>query len=99
PKALADMINTATGRCWPSEVNNPVPGIVENAPAGRDYQPGFGTTLMLKDLDLALQAAAEANIIPQLGAHAKELYAATQGDEKCKDRDFSVVYRYIGGKE
>ncbi|RMY20813.1 hypothetical protein D0867_03729 [Hortaea werneckii] len=99
PKALADMINTATGRCWPSEVNNPVPGVVDNAPAGRDYQPGFGTTLMLKDLDLALQAAAEANIIPQLGAHAKDLYKATQGDEKCKDRDFSVVYRYIGGKE
>ena len=99
PHELAEMINTATGRCWPSEVNNPVPGVVENAPAARDYKPGFGTNLMLKDLNLALQAATEANIVPRLGGHAKDLYTAVSEDEKCKDRDFSVVYRYIGGSE
>lgn len=99
PKTLADMINTATGKCWPSEVNNPVPGVSENAPASRDYKGGFGVRLMLKDLNLALQAGAEAEIIPHLGQYAKEIYAATAADERCKDRDFSVVYRYIGGKE
>ncbi|KAL2025771.1 hypothetical protein VTO58DRAFT_102954, partial [Aureobasidium pullulans] len=31
--ALADMINTSTGKCWPSEVNNPVPGVLPDAPA------------------------------------------------------------------
>lgn len=99
PTTLADMINTATGKCWPSEVNNPVPGVIAGAPASRDYQGGFGTKLMLKDLNLALQTAAEADIIPQLGAYAKEIYTAVEADEKCKGRDFSVVYRYIGGKE
>ncbi|KAK1061380.1 hypothetical protein LTR12_002014 [Friedmanniomyces endolithicus] len=98
-KTLAEMINTATGKCWPSEVNNPVPGVCESAPAGRDYKGGFGTRLMLKDLKLALQAADEAGIVPQLGGHAREIYAAVAADEKCADRDFSVVYRYIGGKE
>jgi 3-hydroxyisobutyrate/3-hydroxypropionate dehydrogenase len=96
---LADMINSATGRCWPSEANNPVPGVISGAPASRDYQGGFGTKLMLKDLRLALQAATEADIVPRLGAYAKEIYTAVAADEKCKDRDFSVVYRYIGGKE
>lgn len=99
PRTLADMINTATGKCWPSEINNPVPGVVEGAPAGKDYQGGFGTGLMLKDLNLALKAAAEADIIPRLGPYAKEIYAATSTNEQCKDRDFSVVYRYFGGKE
>ena len=92
-KTLADMINTATGKCWPSEVNNPVPGVVENSPASRDYKPGFGTPLMIKDLRLALQGAAEAGAMPPLGAHAQEIYNAVQADENCKDRDFSVVYR------
>ncbi|KAK5121533.1 hypothetical protein LTR85_005366 [Meristemomyces frigidus] len=99
PKTLSDMINTATGKCWPSEVNNPVPGVVENSPASKDYKGGFGTTLMLKDLKLALQALVESDIEPMLGGYAKEIYAAAAADEKCKDRDFSVVYRYIGGKE
>ena len=95
PKTLSDMINTATGKCWPSDVNNPVPGVVENSPASKDYKPGFGTALMLKDLKLALQAAADANITTQLGEHARDIYAAVAEDEKCKDRDFSVVYRYV----
>ncbi|KAK3068475.1 hypothetical protein LTR53_013911 [Teratosphaeriaceae sp. CCFEE 6253] len=99
PKTLAEMINTATGKCWPSEVNNPVPGVNESAPASKDYKGGFGTRLMLKDLKLALQASVEADIVPYLGEHAKEIYAAAAAEETCKDRDFSVVYRYIGGKE
>ena len=98
-KVLADMINSATGKCWPSEANNPVPGVVPNAPASKDYEGGFGTALMLKDLGLALSACAQADIVPQLGAYAKEIYQSTVNDEKCKGRDFSVVYRYIGGQE
>ncbi|KAK8119199.1 uncharacterized protein PG998_003825 [Apiospora kogelbergensis] len=35
PKALANVINVSTGKCWPSEVNNPVKGVVEERrPAG-----------------------------------------------------------------
>lgn len=97
PKALADMINTATGRCWPSEVNNPVPGVVEGSPASKGYEGGFGSALMLKDLKLALEASTQAGIVPQLGVHAKDIYAAVEGDEDLKGKDFSVVYRYIGG--
>lgn len=99
PSKLADMINTATGKCWPSEVNNPVPGVIAGAPASNNYEGGFGTSLMLKDLKLALQAAAEADLVPQLGAYAKEIYTAVDASEDCKGKDFSVVYRYIGGKE
>lgn len=99
PAVLSDMINTATGKCWPSEKNNPVPGVNAKAPSSNGYQGGFGTALMLKDLKLALKSAAEADIVPQLGAYAKEIYTAVEGDARCKGKDFSVVYRYIGGKE
>lgn len=98
PKTLADMINSATGKCWPSETNNPVPGVIPDAPSSREYAGGFGTGLMLKDLKLALQAASETGIKAQLGDYAKDIYAAVHADERYKGKDFSVVYKYIGGK-
>lgn len=99
PKALAGMINTATGKCWPSEVNNPVPGVIETSPASRGYEGGFGIALANKDLKLALKAAAEADVKLAFGEPARALYDAVEKDENCKGRDFSVVYRYLGGKE
>lgn len=95
PTTLADMINTATGKCWPSEVNNPVPGVVKESPASKGYEGGFGTTLMLKDLKLALQACTEAGYLPEMGPYAKEIYTAVAGNEEYKSKDFSVVYKYI----
>ncbi|CAN8102510.1 unnamed protein product [Discula destructiva] len=99
PKVLAGVINVSTGRCWPSEVNNPVKGVVEKAPANRDYGGGFGISLMRKDLNLAIVAAQEAGATLELASSAKGLYEAAEKDESCKGRDFSVIYRYIGGKE
>lgn len=99
PAVLARVLNASTGRCWPSEVNNPVPGVVAAAPAGRDYAGGFGIALMNKDLRLAMVAADEAGARLPLADAARALYEAAEKDERCKGRDFSVVYRYIGGKE
>jgi 3-hydroxyisobutyrate dehydrogenase-like beta-hydroxyacid dehydrogenase len=98
-KVLANLLNVSTGRCWPSEINNPVKGVVEGAPAGRDYAGGFGIGLMKKDLGLAVKAAEEAGAKLELGGRALEVYESAAGDERCKGRDFSVVYRYLGGKE
>ncbi len=99
PKVLAGVVNVSTGRCWPTEVNNPVPGVVETAPAGRDYRGGFGIGLMRKDLVLAIVAASEAGARLELAAKAREVYEGADQDERCKGRDFSVVYRFIDGKE
>lgn len=99
PKALAGMINISTGKCWPSEVNNPVPGVIEGAPASRGYEGGFGVTLANKDLKLAIKAAKEAKIKLALADTAQAFYDEVEQAENCKGRDFSVVYRYLGGKE
>ena len=99
PKALAGVINVSTGKCWPSEVNNPVAGVVETAPANRDYSGGFGISLMKKDLKLAIVAAQEAGAKLELADRAREVYESAEQLDNCKGRDFSVVYRYLGGKE
>ncbi|CAK7274681.1 hypothetical protein SEPCBS57363_006287 [Sporothrix epigloea] len=99
PAVLANVINVSTGKCWPSEINNPVPGVIPAAPANRDYAGGFGIALMRKDLKLAIEAAKEAGAKLVLAESAKNLYETASQDEACKGRDFSVVYRYLGGKE
>ena len=40
-KALTDMISHSTGRCWPVEVNNPVPGVVEDYAGVKRLQTGL----------------------------------------------------------
>ncbi|KAI9836631.1 MAG: hypothetical protein M1819_001265 [Sarea resinae] len=97
PKALGAMINVCTGRSWSSEVNNPVPGVLEGSPASRGYEGGFGVSLMKKDLNLAIAAAAEADVRLELAEVARLVYEAVEKDEQCKGKDFSVVYRYLGG--
>ncbi|KAH8885536.1 3-hydroxyisobutyrate dehydrogenase [Thozetella sp. PMI_491] len=99
PKTLAGVINVSTGKCWPSETNNPVPGVIETAPASREYAGGFGISLMRKDLNLAIVAAQEAGARLELADRAKEVYETAETQDACKGKDFSVVYRYIGGKE
>ncbi|CAK7264009.1 hypothetical protein SEPCBS119000_000781 [Sporothrix epigloea] len=99
PKVLANVINVSTGKCWPSEINNPAPGVVPAAPASRDYAGGFGIALMRKDLKLAIEAAREAGAKLALAESAQNLYETAAQDEACRGRDFSVVYRHLGGKE
>lgn len=54
PKVLAGVINSSTGKCWASEINNPVKQALEikqgqlGAPCERDYDGGFSASLMLK---------------------------------------------------
>ncbi|KAG8628117.1 hypothetical protein KVT40_003990 [Elsinoe batatas] len=98
-KALADMINISTGKCWPSEINNPVPGVVETAPASREYVGGFGTALMNKDLRLAMQAAEEHGVEPRLGPMAQEIYSSVEASPQLKGKDFSVVYKWLAGQK
>ncbi|CAI6332502.1 unnamed protein product [Periconia digitata] len=99
PKALAGMINISTGKCWPSEINNPVPGVIEGSPASRGYEGGFGVALANKDLKLAIKSAKDSNVKLALADEAQALYDKVEQAENCKGRDFSVVYRYLGGKE
>ncbi|GME36499.1 3-hydroxyisobutyrate dehydrogenase-related conserved site [Neofusicoccum parvum] len=79
------------GRCWGSEVNDPVSGAVEGSPAGRGYQGGFAVGLMKKDMDLAMEGAREFGIDVTLGKVAAELYDVVAEHPGCRGRDFSVV--------
>lgn len=53
---LKTIIAASSGNSWALEKYHPLPGVVETSPASNDYAPGFATTLMSKDLGLALSA-------------------------------------------
>jgi 3-hydroxyisobutyrate dehydrogenase len=74
-KVLSQMMAVSTGRSWATEICNPWPGVLENAPASRGYSGGFGNDLMLKDLGLAAEAAMSVGASIPLGELARNLYA------------------------
>lgn len=94
PKVLSGVLNTSTGRCWSSEVYNPVPGVVEGVPSGRGYTGGFGTALMEKDLVLANDAARSVKARLPLGAAAMQLYGL-MSEHGYGQKDFSSVFEFI----
>ncbi|KAH8108154.1 3-hydroxyisobutyrate dehydrogenase [Cristinia sonorae] len=97
PAVLAGVINSSTGACWASSVNNPVPGaLATSPPCTRDYEGGFATSLMLKDMGLATEIADAYSTPLPMGEAAENMYAdvVTQVPELAK-RDFSSVYRYL----
>ena len=68
---LNDIINSSSGKCWSSEIYNPVPNILDNVPSSNQYQGGFGVDLMKKDINLAIQAAETCNAPIILGSIAR----------------------------
>ena len=87
-----DIASKASGQNWSMTSYCPVPG--PTSPANNDYQSGFASALMLKDLSLAMQAAAQTNADTPLGSRAHALYEAlcNQGHAS---QDFSYMMKRI----
>ena len=95
PQTFYDISSVSSGQNWSMTSYCPVPGVGPKSPADNNYEGGFATALMLKDLTLALAAAEEAGVDPAMGKRACELYdafaAAGNGT-----RDFSAIIETLG---
>ncbi|XP_028645929.1 3-hydroxyisobutyrate dehydrogenase, mitochondrial [Grammomys surdaster] len=98
PKLLAKILNMSSGRCWSSDTYNPVPGVMAGVPSSNNYQGGFGTTLMAKDLGLAQDSATSTKTPILLGSVAHQIYRmmCSKGYSK---KDFSSVFQYLREEE
>lgn len=96
PLRLGELINGSSGQCWSSLKNNPVAGISPGAPVEKDFDGGFGISLMRKDLRLAIEAADKAGARLELAETANEVYH--QVEKSKPGKDFSVVYRWLNEK-
>lgn len=89
-RKLHEVITNSSGDCWVIDKYVPVPGVLDTVPANNNYQPGFTTAMMLKDLNLSQQTAKSAGITTRLGALAQQIYQAAQ-DNKRGELDFSAI--------
>ena len=92
---LSEIMRKSSGGNWPLNVYNPWPGVMDGAPAGRGYRGGFAVDLMIKDLNLALDAAADAGVPTALGALARNLYATHRRLNDAGGLDFSSILRLV----
>ncbi|KIK63703.1 hypothetical protein GYMLUDRAFT_448303 [Collybiopsis luxurians FD-317 M1] len=95
PKVLTSVISSSTGNCWSISVNNPVPNALseKSPPCERDYEGGFATALMLKDMGLASNMASLAGCPIPMGEAAEALYAQMiQESSELGRKDFSSIY-------
>jgi 3-hydroxyisobutyrate dehydrogenase len=91
-----DVVTKGSGNCWALQNYCPVPGPVPTSPASKDYAPGFTVDMMLKDMRLSQEAAANSSAATPLAGAAVAFYQmlAAAGHS---ERDFSIVYQLISG--
>ena len=89
-----DIASKASGQSWSMTTYTPVPGVGPDTPADHDYEGGFASALMLKDLKLAMEAAQQAGAYTPLGGEAEELYQrfVTLGGGS---KDFSGIIKML----
>ncbi len=89
-----DISSKASGQNWSMTSYCPVAGVGPTSPADNDYKGGFATALMLKDLKLAMEAAADSGATVPMGKRAAELYEAF--DKKgAGSLDFSAIIKTL----
>ncbi|GLV27076.1 3-hydroxyisobutyrate dehydrogenase [Sphingobium sp. Cam5-1] len=89
-----DISSVSSGQSWSMTSYCPVPGVGPQSPADNGYSGGFAVALMLKDLKLALEAAASVNASVPMGAQAESLYQllANKGET---GQDFSSIIKFL----
>ena len=97
PQKFFEIASVSSGQSWSLTSYAPWPGVGPETPADRDYQGGFATALMLKDLKLAMEAAASVDADTPMGARAAELYQRF-ADAGNGALDFSAIVRLLDGK-
>ena len=93
-KKFYDISSVSSGQNWSMTSYCPVPGVGPVSPADNDYQGGFATALMLKDLKLAMEAASSSGANTPMGKRAAELYAAFD-ESGHGSADFSAIIKTL----
>jgi 3-hydroxyisobutyrate dehydrogenase len=97
PLRFFEIASKSSGQCWSLTSYSPWPGPVPSAPSNRNYEGGFLTSLMSKDLKLAQEAAARSGAATPMGAQAQALYALFEA-QGYGQKDFSAVLQLMRGR-
>ena len=91
PQTFYEISSKSTGYNWSLNDYTPAPGVGAKSPADNDYQGGFASALMVKDLRLAMAGAGAAGAIVPLGEHATRIYEAFV-EAGNGNKDFGAIF-------
>lgn len=97
PVKFFDIAAKSSGQSWSVTTYYPWPGPVPTAPSNRNYEGGFATAMMLKDLKLAQDAAAKSGASTPLGAQSEALFQLFDGMGH-GGKDFSGILQMLRGR-
>lgn len=99
PSALYTVIRNSTGQSWMCDHVMPIPNVQTEywVPSNTGYKPGFKTQMMLKDLALGIEGAKQVGVEPSMATAALKVWESAAKDGRCRDRDGSSIYLYVGG--
>jgi 3-hydroxyisobutyrate dehydrogenase len=99
PTVLAGVMNASTAKCWSGEINNPHPAAARHIGSGAsagDYEGGFASALMLKDLNLAVDAGEKEGLAMPVAGLTRDLYRLA-GMHGFGHKDFGVMLQFLRG--
>jgi 3-hydroxyisobutyrate dehydrogenase len=96
PDRFFEIASKSSGQCWSLTAYAPWPGVGPQTPADRNYEGGFASAMMLKDLKLAQEAAARSGAATPLSAQAEAIYALFDR-LGYGGRDFSAILQLLRG--
>ncbi len=96
PDRFFEIASKSSGQCWSLTAYSPWPGVGPQTASDRNYEGGFATAMMLKDLKLAQDAAARAGASTPMGANAEAFYALFDR-LGYGGKDFSAVLQLLRG--
>ena len=89
-----EISSQSSGQNWSMTSYCPVEGVGPASPADRNFEGGFSTDMMLKDLRLAKEAAMTSGAVTPMGGHAEALYALLS-EQGLGHKDFSSVIELL----
>jgi 3-hydroxyisobutyrate dehydrogenase len=93
---LHEVITQSTGDCNAVRTRIPFEGVLPDGPASNNWQPGFMTDLMAKDLDLAIGFAARAKTPLFTSGIVRQLLGAASAAGYRRE-DFSSMGKIVRG--
>lgn len=93
-QVLCKVMSVSSAACYSLNNNSPIPNFLPTTPSNRDYENGFNTELMSKDMLLALEISKNLNKSCKLGEVASGYYKELM-DKGLNKKDFSIVYKHL----
>ncbi|KAF4460204.1 3-hydroxyisobutyrate dehydrogenase [Fusarium albosuccineum] len=81
-KALWKCITDGTANSWVMGLEQPVPGLVDEAPSSNNYKRAFAPALSVKDLTIGINSARKVGIDPTAGEAAIKAFRVVDADPR-----------------